>query len=32
VLLSWLFLGIAPTANEITGALITLGGILIVLR
>jgi drug/metabolite transporter (DMT)-like permease len=32
VLMSWLFLGIAPTANEITGALITLGGILIVLR
>ena len=32
VLLSWLLLGIAPTANELIGGLITLGGILIVLR
>jgi drug/metabolite transporter (DMT)-like permease len=32
VLLSWLLLGVAPTPNEIAGVLITLAGILIVLR
>ncbi len=32
VLLSWLLLGVAPVGNEIAGALITLVGIIIVLR
>lgn len=32
VLLSWLLLGVAPTGNELAGALITLVGIVIVLR
>ncbi len=32
VLLSWLLLGVAPAGNEIAGALITLVGIIIVLR
>ena len=31
ILLSWLLLGIAPAGNEILGALITLGGIVLVL-
>jgi drug/metabolite transporter (DMT)-like permease len=32
VLLSWLLLGVAPSGNEVAGGLITLLGILIVLR
>jgi drug/metabolite transporter (DMT)-like permease len=32
VLLSWLLLGIAPAGNEVAGVLITLAGIMLVLR